>query len=145
VIKMVLALRHGLLPATLHAGTASPQVDWSVGDVELLTEPVEWLANGRPRRAGVSAFGISGTNAHLILEEPPAPADDEQPAGSAPVELVPLLSNASAWLVSGQSKAGLLEQARRLVGHLTARPELDSADVAGPWRRPGQGSSTARS
>src|ERR1700722_280860 len=68
VIKMVLALQHEMLPATLHAGEPSGQVDWAAGDVRLLTGPVPWpAAGGRPRRAGVSAFGVSGTNAHLIL------------------------------------------------------------------------------
>ena len=75
VIKMVLALQHDLLPPTLHAGEPSPHVDWQGGPVRLLTRAVPWPGGGRPRRAGVSAFGISGTNAHVVLEEAPAPGD----------------------------------------------------------------------
>ena len=77
LIKMVLALQHEQLPATLHAQVPSPHVDWAAGQVRLLAEPVPWPAGGeRPRRAGVSAFGMSGTNAHLIIEEAPAPQDE---------------------------------------------------------------------
>ncbi|HEY7144008.1 MAG TPA: acyltransferase domain-containing protein, partial [Streptosporangiaceae bacterium] len=136
------ALRHGLLPPTLHAAEPSPHVDWSPGTVRLLTEPVDWPPGEDPRRAGVSAFGIGGTNAHIILEEAPdaaaEPDDAGEPAepgeaGEADGEheralpvLAPVLA---AWPVSGRSAAGLAAQASRLAAHLTARPELDPADV----------------
>ncbi|MCI3934401.1 type I polyketide synthase [Streptomyces sp. AN091965] len=114
VIKMVQALRHGLLPATLHVDAPTPQVDWSLGAVELLTEARPWPRDGRPRRAGVSAFGMSGTNAHLILEEAP-----EEPAseGSESGGVVPLV-------VSARSRASLAGQAKRLAAYL----ESDTAD-----------------
>ncbi|MBJ8338089.1 SDR family NAD(P)-dependent oxidoreductase [Antrihabitans sp. YC3-6] len=121
LIKMVLALRNELLPATLHVDSPSPHVDWESGEVELLTEARKWSRNGRPRRAGISSFGISGTNAHVILEE--APLDDPAPThsrGSAPVLVVPL---------SARSEPALHAQAQRLRAHLLARPELSLPDV----------------
>ncbi|MFI1369357.1 type I polyketide synthase [Streptomyces griseochromogenes] len=131
VIKMVLAMRHGELPATLHADEPSPHVDWSAGEVRLLTEPVPWPAGERARRAGVSAFGISGTNAHVIVEEAPATeageldADEfENGAGTASV-----VAGAGAWVVSGRSAEGLTAQAGRLRDWVTARPDLDAADL----------------
>ena len=127
IIKMVLALQHQVLPATLHADEPSPHVDWSAGAVRLLAEPVPWPAGDQPRRAGVSSFGISGTNAHAILEEPPA-ADDEIPM---PEPTAPVLGPGPlAWLVSARTADGLAAQAGRLAAHLAARPELDPADVS---------------
>ncbi|TWF82533.1 type I polyketide synthase [Kitasatospora viridis] len=119
IIKMVQALRHGELPRTLHVTAPTPHVDWSAGRVEVLTAARPWPArDGRPRRAGVSAFGIGGTNAHVIIEEPPA-AD---PAPRQSKDPVP-------WLVSGADEAALRAQARRLAEHLAARPDLSPAEV----------------
>ncbi|MGK5636990.1 SDR family NAD(P)-dependent oxidoreductase [Streptomyces sp. URMC 126] len=123
VIKMVLALRHGRLPATLHVDEPSPHVDWADGEVRLLTEPVPWPAGGRPRRAGVSSFGISGTNAHVILEEAPEPPADTAPVEpSAPPTVLP-------WVLSARSTEALKEQAGRLRDFLVDRPDVDPVDV----------------
>ncbi|MEU5540424.1 beta-ketoacyl synthase N-terminal-like domain-containing protein, partial [Streptomyces sp. NPDC020362] len=135
VMKMVLALQYGELPQTLHADEPSPHVDWSAGEVGLLTQAVPWPAGERARRAGVSSFGISGTNAHVILEEAPAEAgrDVEDGAGEADGQgataKAPVVSGAGAWLVSGRSAAGLTAQAGRLREWVRARPELEPAAV----------------
>ncbi|MGW2278067.1 type I polyketide synthase, partial [Streptomyces sp. NPDC001770] len=139
VMKMVLALRHGTLPRTLHAGDPSSHVDWASGNVRLLQEPVEWPAGDRLRRAGVSAFGASGTNVHVVLEEaPPAPETTPDDESAAPVlttandgSAAPVLATtaASAWPVSGRSAAALAGQAGRLREFVLSRPELSVGDV----------------
>ncbi|WP_455583895.1 SDR family NAD(P)-dependent oxidoreductase [Kitasatospora aureofaciens] len=122
IIKMVMAMRHGVLPRTLHLDEPTPYVDWSAGAVELLAEDSPWPAGAEPRRAGVSSFGVSGTNAHVILEEPPAAADRDEPAEDAP--------GPWTWALSGRSAAGLRAQAEALTGYLAARPALREGDVA---------------
>ncbi|MFG2408444.1 SDR family NAD(P)-dependent oxidoreductase [Streptomyces brevispora] len=121
IIKMVQAMRHGTLPATLHADEPSSQVDWDSGAVALLTAPTAWPAHGRPRRAGVSSFGISGTNAHVIIEEPPAakPQDAPEPATST--------SGPVAWPLSARTPDALSAQATRLLDHLATVPDDDLA------------------
>ncbi|MFF2660061.1 SDR family NAD(P)-dependent oxidoreductase [Kitasatospora sp. NPDC058032] len=123
VIKTVMALRHELMPRTLHMDAPSPHVDWEAGAVSLLAEERPWPERGRPRRAGVSGFGISGTNAHLILEQaagvgdtPGREADGEAPA---PVP----------WVLSAKSEEALRAQAGRLAGHVAADPSLDVRNV----------------
>ncbi|MFF2077428.1 type I polyketide synthase [Kitasatospora sp. NPDC058162] len=132
VIKMVMALRNRELPGTLHAAERSPYIDWSAGEVELLTEAVPWTAENRVRRAGVSSFGMSGTNAHLILEE--APVADAEPAAveveAAPAAPAVVEGGPAAWLVSGRSAQGLTAQAGRLRDWVSARPELVPGEVA---------------
>ncbi|WP_459799656.1 type I polyketide synthase [Herbidospora sp. RD11066] len=123
VIKMVMAMRHGVLPKTLHVDEPSPHVDWSAGSVALLTEAATWPETGRPRRSAVSSFGFSGTNAHAVLEAPPAsgmtPASgmstgpDKAPVSDMPPVDVP-------WLLSAKSPEALRAQAARLRDHLPA-------------------------
>ncbi|MFI9052888.1 type I polyketide synthase, partial [Streptomyces sp. NPDC053427] len=127
VIKMVMAMRHGLLPETLHVDAPSPHVDWEAGAVSLLTEPTPWPETERPRRAGVSSFGISGTNAHLILEAPPASVLAADPVAEDSVE--PDTNPVFAWPVSARTDEALTAQAARLLEHVTERPELDPAEV----------------
>ncbi|GAA2111136.1 type I polyketide synthase [Streptomyces synnematoformans] len=122
VIKMVLAMRNGVLPPTLHADPPSPHVDWASGAVALLAETRAWPGRGRPRRAGVSSFGISGTNAHVIVEEAAEPAEpvDARPEPAAPVVV---------WPVSGHTPRGLAAQAGRLRDFARAHPGHAAADI----------------
>ncbi|MEM6107705.1 SDR family NAD(P)-dependent oxidoreductase [Mycobacterium sp. 050272] len=119
VIKMVQAMRHGVMPKTLHVDVPTPHVDWSAGAVSLLTEQRSWPALDRPRRAGVSSFGISGTNAHVILEQPPVV---ESVAADSDMPVAP-------WVLSARSPEALAGQARRLLAHVQADPRLGIADV----------------
>ncbi|WP_436775326.1 type I polyketide synthase [Yinghuangia sp. YIM S09857] len=129
LIKTVLAMRHGVLPRTLHVDAPSPMIDWTAGAVELLTEEREWPRAGRPRRAAVSSFGISGTNAHVIVEEGAA---EDSPAGGrsedAPAELrsgafpVP-------WLLSGRTRTDMRAQARQLHEHAASRPDVCAVEI----------------
>ncbi|WP_158713541.1 type I polyketide synthase, partial [Streptomyces sp. NRRL F-525] len=119
VIKMVMAMRHGVLPKTLHVNEPSPQIDWESGAVSLLTEAVPWPATDHPRRAAVSSFGVSGTNAHVVLEAPDA-AETSAPAAE-PSGLPVLLSAKTAPALRGQ--------ADRLRTYLLERPDVELAPV----------------
>ncbi|AUA15909.1 Phenolphthiocerol synthesis polyketide synthase type I Pks15/1 [Streptomyces malaysiensis subsp. malaysiensis] len=127
VIKMVMALRHGVLPRTLHVDEPSPQVDWSSGAVELLTEQRVWPEVDRPRRAGVSGFGVSGTNAHVILEQAPEAAGEAAPVVEAPDGVVP--GGVVPLVVSGRGEAALRAQARRMLDFAEAHPEVGVAEL----------------
>ncbi|MFH9002977.1 thioester reductase domain-containing protein [Streptomyces afghaniensis] len=123
VIKMVQALRHAALPRTLHVDEPTPLVDWSTGAVELLTEHRAWPQTGRPRRAAVSSFGVSGTNAHLILEQAPeeAPVVVENPAPAPAFLPLPL---------AAKSRPALSAQARELMSYVAENPDLSPVDLA---------------
>ncbi|MER8226352.1 SDR family NAD(P)-dependent oxidoreductase, partial [Streptomyces sp. NPDC094143] len=139
VIKSVLALRHGVLPPTLHAERPSTHVDWTAGHVRLLTDAHDWPETDHPRRVGVSAFGVSGTNAHVIVEQAPQPTAEEADgtdrtdrtdhtdrADRTPRASLPVLP----WVLSARDEESLRTQARRLADHLTTRPDADSYDLA---------------
>ncbi|TDV49770.1 type I polyketide synthase [Actinophytocola oryzae] len=117
VIKMVMALRHDVLPPTLHVDEPTRHVDWSAGSVRLLTERTPWPAGDRPRRFGVSSFGISGTNAHVIVEEGHEPGVEARP--DAP----------SVWVLSARSAEALRAQAERLTAFVAASPGVCVQDV----------------
>ncbi|MED7948533.1 SDR family NAD(P)-dependent oxidoreductase, partial [Streptomyces sp. BE303] len=140
VMKAVLAMRHETMPKSLHLDEPSPHVDWAAGDVELLTEALPWPRRDTPRRAGVSSFGVSGTNVHMIIEEPPAPteagtdADDadgagcsaaaEQPAPAGPAPLLP-----APVVLSARDADALRAQARQLYTFVEDRPRVRIADL----------------
>ncbi|MGW3280026.1 type I polyketide synthase [Nocardia rhamnosiphila] len=147
VIKMVQAMRYESLPRTLHVDAPTPHVEWDPARVRLLTEAEPWPAGERVRRAGVSSFGVSGTNTHVIIEEPPAEpvaeptvapestgepvaADSAGPDPDAPVAEPTVTSDVVPWMVSAKSEPGLRAQARRLRDHLLADPAIDLWDVA---------------
>ncbi|MFQ6200789.1 beta-ketoacyl synthase N-terminal-like domain-containing protein, partial [Streptomyces sp. NPDC000405] len=118
VIKMVMAMQHGELPRTLHVEQPSTEVDWSAGAVSLLTEPTAWPRHDRPRRSAVSSFGVSGTNAHVILEQAPEPTKADEPDETQDVPLVPLI-------VSGRDDDALRQQAQQLIDRVDAARLLD--------------------
>jgi acyl transferase domain-containing protein/acyl carrier protein len=145
VIKMAMALKHGLLPRTLHAREPSPEIDWSAGTVALLNDEVPWPSGGDPRRAGVSSFGISGTNAHVILEEAnsvvssvrvghtPSDGTASRPdtADSRPKSGVGLVCDeAIPWVLSARGEPGLHAQGRRLLERVASGDGLRALDVA---------------
>ncbi|WP_019925007.1 type I polyketide synthase [Nocardia sp. BMG111209] len=142
VIKMVMAMRNETVPPTLHVGEPSPHVDWTAGEVRLATEAQAWPRDGRPRRAGVSAFGISGTNAHVILEqyEKPAPvaepadgAEAAEPAETTAVQPIsveePAVPPVLGWVLSGGTGPARDEQARRLAAFVAAHPEATAEGI----------------
>jgi acyl transferase domain-containing protein/acyl carrier protein len=127
LIKVVLALQHGLLPQSLHFDSPSPHIPWDTLPVKIVDTATPWQANGRPRRAGVSSFGFTGTNAHVLIEEAPPHAvivDAADPAETAvenaPVNVLPL---------SARSPEALVALAKRYEEWLGAHPDVDLADV----------------
>ncbi|AEM87322.1 type I polyketide synthase [Streptomyces violaceusniger] len=122
VMKMVLAMEHGVVPESLHIAEPSPHIDWAAGKVALVRSATPWPETGRPRRAAISSFGFSGTNAHTIIEQAPA----EEPG---PVELVSKQPGVLPWVLSGKSEAALRAQARRLLDRLHDEPALRPVDI----------------
>uniref|UniRef100_UPI0038B3C3F7 SDR family NAD(P)-dependent oxidoreductase n=1 Tax=Kitasatospora setae TaxID=2066 RepID=UPI0038B3C3F7 len=134
VIKTVLAMRHGTVPPTLHAQDPSPRIDWTAGAVRLVTANTPWPETGRPRRAAVSSFGVSGTNGHVVLEQADEPAPAQQADQPAPAERAERAESAAApavlpWVLSGRTAPALRAQAARLRDHLDAHPGPGPAEI----------------
>ncbi|MGW6570513.1 SDR family NAD(P)-dependent oxidoreductase, partial [Streptomyces sp. NPDC054975] len=129
VIKTVLALRHGRLPRILHFDAPSSHVDWSAGAVRPLAETRDWPVTGDKRRAGVSAFGISGTNVHVILEQAPEQADETADAADPETTTDPDAPAAAPWLLYGRTEQALRDQATRLARHLDAHHDQSLTDI----------------
>ncbi|MBM7439962.1 type I polyketide synthase [Streptomyces sp. HB132] len=133
VVKMVMAMRHGEVPPTLHVDAPTDQVDWDAGAVELALERSPWPDTGGPRRAAVSSFGISGTNAHVVLEQAPLEEEAAAPdAAATPAATMagPRAATPVPWIVTGRSPEALAGQIDRLREHLTGRDDVAPADVA---------------
>ncbi|BBC31256.1 hypothetical protein SGFS_025500 [Streptomyces graminofaciens] len=145
VIKMVMAMRHGHLPAILHLTEPTPHVDWSEGSVVPLTEARPWPETDRPRRAAVSSFGISGTNAHAVIEEPPVFEDtlaDGEPQADARQRVPQTRQGASevlegtsaarplGWALTAHTEAALRGQADRLHAFVSGDTAVRPVDVA---------------
>ncbi|MBQ1076775.1 SDR family NAD(P)-dependent oxidoreductase, partial [Micromonospora sp. C31] len=130
IIKMIMAMRNGLLPSTLHVDEPSPHIEWSAGAVSLLTEARDWPVAGRPRRAAVSSFGVSGTNAHVIIEQPPAGAEPNRGEGAPTDTDGPAARPVPApVLLSARSEAAVAAQADRWARWIAGDEELRPADV----------------
>ncbi|MEV6129989.1 type I polyketide synthase [Streptomyces violaceusniger] len=133
IIKTVLALRHGVLPRTLHAEEPTPNVDWESGAVRLLAEARPWPEpdTERPRRAAVSAFGFSGTNAHVILEQAPAeePENEDETEAEAPADTGPAACDLVPWPLSGRTEEALRAQAARLRSYVAGAPGPSPVDI----------------
>jgi acyl transferase domain-containing protein len=129
VIKMVMAMRHGRLPKTLYVDTPSRHVDWSSGAVSLLVESVPWIKTDDVRRAAVDSFGMSGTNVHIILEQPTPAGRSVKDEAQAECDMVIGAGEAVPWMISGRGEGGLRRQVRRLAELVEERPELDVTDI----------------
>ncbi|MFK3985773.1 type I polyketide synthase, partial [Micromonospora sp. NPDC050397] len=125
IIKMTLAMQHNLLPKTLHITEPTPQVDWTTGNIKLLTEPQPWPQHDRPHRTAISSFGVSGTNAHVILEQAP-PQTTPQPT----TPTTPTIHTPPTLTLSAKTLPALHAQAQRLHTHLTNNPHTNLHNIA---------------